>query len=197
MVIVSRPRWEGLASVNNANKHLRKWEILLVHCSEKLVKTNTLSISAQTEWWELSIVCVVVSHPYQPNCVWSLCILSSATTSPLSSLYSLIRSVLVAALLYGFCLGAINVSWTDWLSQFTPVINVRHGWSDHKWTAYSSHMSQVIICDCVSLPCSASMQTYSIMCVSHHPLLQQFIKNEEIRIICRAKTEFAQFFWAW
>lgn len=35
---------------------------------------------------------------------------SSATTSPLSSLFSLIRSVLVAALLYGFCLGAINVS---------------------------------------------------------------------------------------
>lgn len=35
---------------------------------------------------------------------------SSATTSPLSSVYSLIRSVLVAALLYGFCLGAINVS---------------------------------------------------------------------------------------
>lgn len=47
---------------------------------------------------------------------------SSATTSPLSSLFSLIRSVLVAALLYGFCLGAINVrtwtflcSWSFWL----------------------------------------------------------------------------------
>uniref|UniRef100_I3JBK1 Pecanex-like protein n=1 Tax=Oreochromis niloticus TaxID=8128 RepID=I3JBK1_ORENI len=37
----------------------------------------------------------------------------SATTSPLSSLYSLIRSVLVAALLYGFCLGAINAPWGD------------------------------------------------------------------------------------
>lgn len=37
---------------------------------------------------------------------------SSATTSPLSSLFSLIRSILVAALLYGFCLGAINVSGT-------------------------------------------------------------------------------------
>lgn len=50
MGIVSRPRWEGLASVNNANKHLKKMcEILLVHSSEKLVKTNTLSISAQTE----------------------------------------------------------------------------------------------------------------------------------------------------
>lgn len=36
---------------------------------------------------------------------------STATTSPLSSLYSLLRSVLVAALLYGFCLGAINVSY--------------------------------------------------------------------------------------
>lgn len=35
---------------------------------------------------------------------------STATTSPLSSLYSLMRSMLVAALLYGFCLGAISVS---------------------------------------------------------------------------------------
>uniref|UniRef100_A0A673Y030 Pecanex-like protein n=1 Tax=Salmo trutta TaxID=8032 RepID=A0A673Y030_SALTR len=35
----------------------------------------------------------------------------TATTSPLSSLYSLLRSVLVAALLYGFCLGAINAPW--------------------------------------------------------------------------------------
>lgn len=37
-------------------------------------------------------------------------VFSSATTSPLSSLYSLMRSMLVAALLYGFCLGAISVS---------------------------------------------------------------------------------------
>ncbi|CAG00529.1 unnamed protein product, partial [Tetraodon nigroviridis] len=37
----------------------------------------------------------------------------SATTSPLSSLYSLIRSMLVAALLYGFCLGAISTPWGD------------------------------------------------------------------------------------
>ncbi|KAM4619872.1 pecanex-like protein 3 [Polymixia lowei] len=37
----------------------------------------------------------------------------SATTSPLSSLFSLVRSVLVAALLYGFCLGAINAPWGD------------------------------------------------------------------------------------
>ncbi|XP_042354519.1 pecanex-like protein 1 isoform X1 [Plectropomus leopardus] len=37
----------------------------------------------------------------------------TATTSPLSSLFSLIRSVLVAALLYGFCLGAINAPWGD------------------------------------------------------------------------------------
>uniref|UniRef100_A0A4W5MKT5 Pecanex-like protein n=1 Tax=Hucho hucho TaxID=62062 RepID=A0A4W5MKT5_9TELE len=35
----------------------------------------------------------------------------TATTSPLSSLYSLLRSVLVTALLYGFCLGAINAPW--------------------------------------------------------------------------------------
>ncbi|XP_056262587.1 pecanex-like protein 3 isoform X2 [Pseudoliparis swirei] len=37
----------------------------------------------------------------------------TATTSPLSSLFSLMRSVLVAALLYGFCLGAINAPWGD------------------------------------------------------------------------------------
>ncbi|XP_075887565.1 pecanex-like protein 3 isoform X2 [Nelusetta ayraudi] len=37
----------------------------------------------------------------------------TATTSPLSSLFSLIRSILVAALLYGFCLGAINAPWGD------------------------------------------------------------------------------------
>uniref|UniRef100_A0A4W6D4S1 Pecanex-like protein n=1 Tax=Lates calcarifer TaxID=8187 RepID=A0A4W6D4S1_LATCA len=37
----------------------------------------------------------------------------TATTSPLSSLFSLIRSVLVAALLYGFCLGAITAPWGD------------------------------------------------------------------------------------
>nr|XP_055035164.1 pecanex-like protein 1 [Misgurnus anguillicaudatus] len=37
----------------------------------------------------------------------------TATTSPLSSVYSLFRSVLVAALVYGFCLGAINAPWGD------------------------------------------------------------------------------------
>uniref|UniRef100_A0A3Q2TFL4 Pecanex-like protein n=1 Tax=Fundulus heteroclitus TaxID=8078 RepID=A0A3Q2TFL4_FUNHE len=37
----------------------------------------------------------------------------TATTSPLSSLFSLIRSIAVAALLYGFCLGAINAPWGD------------------------------------------------------------------------------------
>uniref|UniRef100_A0A8C6PBE7 Pecanex-like protein n=1 Tax=Nothobranchius furzeri TaxID=105023 RepID=A0A8C6PBE7_NOTFU len=37
----------------------------------------------------------------------------TATTSPLSSLFSLTRSMLVAALLYGFCLGAINAPWGD------------------------------------------------------------------------------------
>lgn len=43
-------------------------------------------------------------------CFFPASVLSSATTSPLSSLYSLMRSMLVAALLYGFCLGAISVS---------------------------------------------------------------------------------------
>ncbi|XP_058872002.1 pecanex-like protein 3 isoform X2 [Acipenser ruthenus] len=37
----------------------------------------------------------------------------SATTSPLSALYSVLRSILVAALLYGFCLGAIKAPWDD------------------------------------------------------------------------------------
>ncbi|XP_023690197.1 pecanex-like protein 3 [Paramormyrops kingsleyae] len=37
----------------------------------------------------------------------------TATTSPLSSVYSLSRSLLVAALLYGFCLGAINAPWEE------------------------------------------------------------------------------------
>ncbi|XP_026090408.1 pecanex-like protein 3 [Carassius auratus] len=37
----------------------------------------------------------------------------TATTSPLSSVYSLLRSILVAALVYGFCLGAINAPWGE------------------------------------------------------------------------------------
>lgn len=37
----------------------------------------------------------------------------TATTSPLSSMFSLVRSVFVAALLYGFCLGAIMAPWGD------------------------------------------------------------------------------------
>uniref|UniRef100_A0A8B9HU47 Pecanex-like protein n=1 Tax=Astyanax mexicanus TaxID=7994 RepID=A0A8B9HU47_ASTMX len=37
----------------------------------------------------------------------------TATTSPLSSIYSLLRSVLVAALVYGFCLGAISAPWGE------------------------------------------------------------------------------------
>uniref|UniRef100_UPI00405349CB pecanex-like protein 3 n=1 Tax=Danio rerio TaxID=7955 RepID=UPI00405349CB len=37
----------------------------------------------------------------------------TATTSPLSSVYSLLRSLLVAALVYGFCLGAINAPWGE------------------------------------------------------------------------------------
>ncbi|XP_051733095.1 pecanex-like protein 3 isoform X2 [Ctenopharyngodon idella] len=37
----------------------------------------------------------------------------TATTSPLSSVYSLLRSMLVAALVYGFCLGAINAPWGE------------------------------------------------------------------------------------
>ncbi|XP_048360438.1 pecanex-like protein 3 [Sphaerodactylus townsendi] len=42
----------------------------------------------------------------------------TAATSPLTALFSLLRSILVAALLYGFCLGAIKVPWGD---QHVPV----------------------------------------------------------------------------
>ncbi|XP_030637954.1 pecanex-like protein 1 [Chanos chanos] len=37
----------------------------------------------------------------------------TATTSPLSSIYCLSRSLLVAALVYGFCLGAIRAPWGE------------------------------------------------------------------------------------
>ncbi|XP_069036469.1 pecanex-like protein 3 isoform X2 [Lepisosteus oculatus] len=37
----------------------------------------------------------------------------TATTSPLSAFYSVVRSVLVAALLCGFCFGAIRAPWDD------------------------------------------------------------------------------------
>ncbi|XP_029470609.1 pecanex-like protein 3 isoform X8 [Rhinatrema bivittatum] len=43
----------------------------------------------------------------------------TATTSPVAAVYSLLRSLLVAALLYGFCLGAIKAPWTD---QHIPVL---------------------------------------------------------------------------
>uniref|UniRef100_A0A8D0L6T7 Pecanex-like protein n=1 Tax=Sphenodon punctatus TaxID=8508 RepID=A0A8D0L6T7_SPHPU len=43
----------------------------------------------------------------------------TAATSPLTALFSLLRSLLVAALLYGFCLGAIKVPWGD---QHVPVL---------------------------------------------------------------------------
>lgn len=50
-----------------------------------------------------------IVHPCTTS-VMSCHLCFSATTSPLSSVYSLLRSILVAALVYGFCLGAINVS---------------------------------------------------------------------------------------
>lgn len=43
----------------------------------------------------------------------------TATTSPITAVYSLVRSLLVAALLYGFCLGAIKAPWID---QQVPVL---------------------------------------------------------------------------
>ncbi|XP_077184272.1 pecanex-like protein 3 isoform X1 [Paroedura picta] len=42
----------------------------------------------------------------------------TAATSPLTALFGLLRSILVAALLYGFCLGAIKAPWSD---QHVPV----------------------------------------------------------------------------
>ncbi|XP_043916413.1 pecanex-like protein 3 isoform X2 [Protopterus annectens] len=43
----------------------------------------------------------------------------TATTSPLSALYSIVRSLLVVALLYGFCCGAIEHTWA---AQQTPIL---------------------------------------------------------------------------
>nr|XP_033809608.1 pecanex-like protein 3 isoform X3 [Geotrypetes seraphini] len=43
----------------------------------------------------------------------------TATTSPVAAVYSLLRSLLASALLYGFCLGAIKAPWTD---QHVPVL---------------------------------------------------------------------------
>uniref|UniRef100_A0A8C7DU66 Pecanex-like protein n=1 Tax=Naja naja TaxID=35670 RepID=A0A8C7DU66_NAJNA len=43
----------------------------------------------------------------------------TAATSPLTALFALLRSILVAGLLYGFCLGAIKVPWGD---QHVPVL---------------------------------------------------------------------------
>ncbi|XP_072840376.2 pecanex-like protein 3 isoform X2 [Pogona vitticeps] len=43
----------------------------------------------------------------------------TAATSPLTAFFALLRSVLVAALLYGFCLGAIKAPWGD---QHVPVL---------------------------------------------------------------------------
>ncbi|XP_059574358.1 pecanex-like protein 3 isoform X3 [Alligator mississippiensis] len=43
----------------------------------------------------------------------------TAATSPLSALYSLLRSLLVATFLYGFCLGAIKAPWSD---QHVPIL---------------------------------------------------------------------------
>ncbi|EMP25837.1 Pecanex-like protein 3 [Chelonia mydas] len=43
----------------------------------------------------------------------------TAATSPLTALFSLLRSLLVAVLLYGFCLGAVKAPWGD---QHVPVL---------------------------------------------------------------------------
>ncbi|XP_053134223.1 pecanex-like protein 3 isoform X2 [Hemicordylus capensis] len=43
----------------------------------------------------------------------------TAATSPFTALFGLLRSILVAALLYGFCLGAIKAPWDD---QHVPVL---------------------------------------------------------------------------
>ncbi|XP_041035820.1 pecanex-like protein 3 isoform X2 [Carcharodon carcharias] len=43
----------------------------------------------------------------------------TATTSPISALYSFVRSLLVASLLYGFCFGAVKVPWE---AQHVPVL---------------------------------------------------------------------------
>ncbi|XP_067877905.1 pecanex-like protein 3 isoform X2 [Heterodontus francisci] len=43
----------------------------------------------------------------------------TATTSPVSALYSFVRSLLIAALLYGFCFGAVKVPWE---AQHVPIL---------------------------------------------------------------------------
>ncbi|XP_063001648.1 LOW QUALITY PROTEIN: pecanex-like protein 3 [Elgaria multicarinata webbii] len=43
----------------------------------------------------------------------------TAATSPLTAFFALLRSILVASLLYGFCLGAIKAPWGD---QHVPVL---------------------------------------------------------------------------
>ncbi|XP_072102062.1 pecanex-like protein 3 isoform X1 [Mobula birostris] len=43
----------------------------------------------------------------------------TATTSPVSALYSFVRSVVLAALLYGFCFGAVKFPWEP---QHVPVL---------------------------------------------------------------------------
>ncbi|XP_067328636.1 pecanex-like protein 3 isoform X1 [Anolis sagrei] len=43
----------------------------------------------------------------------------TAATSPLTAFFALLRSILVATLLYGFCLGAIKTPWGD---QHVPVL---------------------------------------------------------------------------
>lgn len=69
--------------------------------------------------------------------------LSSATTSPLSSLFSLIRSMFVAALLYGFCLGAINVSRTQRFNMKLGVL-VCYFWSKLMWIVLNLNMMMMM-----------------------------------------------------
>lgn len=77
------------------------WSRLTCTCLVELVRINHAPLNRL--------------HPFLVRGLICLCVL--ATTSPLSSLYSLLRSVLVAALVYGFCLGAINVSELFWATK--------------------------------------------------------------------------------
>lgn len=56
--------------------------------------------------------------------------LSAAATSPLTAVFSLSRSLLAAALLYGFCLGAIKVgmAWGGGLAETWGLLGQGHDW---------------------------------------------------------------------
>lgn len=60
---------------------------------------------AVEDQWDM----VELEMPVVQSLVFTYFFLLTAATSPLTAVFSLTRSLLAAALLYGFCLGAIKV----------------------------------------------------------------------------------------